>query len=69
MGRVSSDRVGRPAAEAVATTEEGAVYIKAPLKAGDVVSHPDSSVVVMGDVPEGCKIVAGGDVVVLGRCV
>jgi septum formation inhibitor MinC len=42
------------------------VYIKAPLSPGDVLEHPCSSVVVLGDVPLGAAIRAGGDVIVMG---
>ncbi|WIA37902.1 hypothetical protein OEZ86_001279 [Tetradesmus obliquus] len=43
-----------------------AVYIKAPIAPGTVLEHPNCSVVVLGDVPLGAAIRAGGDVIVMG---
>lgn len=42
-----------------------AAYIRRRLSKDDLITH-NSSVVVVGDVPEGCTIVSAGDVVVLG---
>jgi septum formation inhibitor MinC len=42
------------------------VYIKSSLAAGDVVEHPGCSVVVLGDVPLGAAVRAGGDVIIMG---
>lgn len=43
-----------------------AVYLKFPL-AGGVQEFPGRSVVVLGDVPSGAVLRAGGDIIVLGR--
>jgi septum formation inhibitor MinC len=43
-----------------------AVYIKAPIAAGATLEHPDSSVVVLGDVPQSARIRAGGDIIIMG---
>jgi hypothetical protein len=53
------------AAAAPADTAPDAVYIRAPLPAGD--TRHAGNVVVLGDVPAGCRIAAGGDIVVMGR--
>jgi septum formation inhibitor MinC len=45
----------------------GAVYLKRALMPCEVVDYPDRSVVVVGDVPRGAKIWAGGDIVILGE--
>lgn len=45
-----------------------AIYIPRSLAKGEVQQH-NQSVVVLGDVPEGSKVVSSGDVVVMGRWV
>ncbi|KAK9817031.1 hypothetical protein WJX72_008675 [[Myrmecia] bisecta] len=42
------------------------LYMKRTLRAGTVVEHP-GSVIVLGDVKRGAQIIAGGDVMVWGR--
>jgi septum formation inhibitor MinC len=46
-----------------------AVYLKRALMTGKVVDYPDRSVVVVGDVPRGANISAGGDISILGKYV
>jgi septum formation inhibitor MinC len=48
------------------SSSDAAVYIKAPVAAGATLEYPDSSVVVLGDVPQSARIRAGGDIIVMG---
>lgn len=55
-----------PSSSSGAPSTRDAVYLKFPL-AGGVQEFPGRSVVVLGDVPSGAVLRAGGDIIVLGR--
>ena len=64
----SSEALAQQPAEAQREEVEDAVlFVRAPLAPGATVRHDAGSVVVLGDVPAGCRVAAAGDVVVLGR--
>lgn len=56
----------RRALSVSAPTPAGASIVRSTLRSGQVVEHP-GDVVVVGDINPGARVIAGGDVYVLGR--
>lgn len=56
----------RPVVSPVASEPRGALIVRMTLRSGQVVEHA-ADVVVVGDVNPGARVIAGGDVFVLGR--
>lgn len=71
-GLASVPRASSPAVSHQSTSEEPsslpAVYIKRSISATEVIAYDSKTVVICGNVAKGAKVIAGGDVVVLGRC-
>jgi septum site-determining protein MinC len=56
----------RPLQSTPAGPPAGALVVRTALRSGQAVEHP-SDVVILGDVKPGARVIAGGDIFVLGR--